>query len=103
MRDKLNINLNIAGEVLSLTVPPDEEQILRRAAAEINDVWSRWSQSFKGKSDRDVLTRITLLFARGYLAQKNANEEVEGLLERLDQSLDEMLAATLPPDEVTAD
>lgn len=92
MKDKLDITLNIAGEILDLTIPRDEEYLLRRAATEINDVWSRWSRSFQGKSDRHVLTRVTLLFARGYLAQRMANEAVDGLLQQLDAELDDLLA-----------
>lgn len=92
MKDKLNITLNVAGEILDLTIPAGEEQMLRRAAAEVNDVLTKWKRNFQDKTEHHVLTRVTLLFARGYLAQRQANEAVDNVLDQLEQSLDKMLA-----------
>ncbi|MDE6303970.1 MAG: cell division protein ZapA [Paramuribaculum sp.] len=92
MKDKINITLNIAGEILELRIPRDEEEILRNATLEINRVWNSWKSVFKDSSSAQVLARITLLFARGFLAQKAANESVDTLLSSLDKELDDLLA-----------
>ena len=92
MKDNIDITLNIAGEILQLRIPREEEEILRKATAEINHVWRNWRVAFKDSSSSHVLARITLLFARGFLAQKAANESVDTLLNSLDQELDTLLA-----------
>lgn len=91
MKDKIEINLRIADVVLSLTVKPQEERLLREAAKGINDVWRSWRSKFSGKAPSEVLAMVTLLFAKSYLSLREESQRQAELLDRLEASLDEML------------
>ncbi|MDE5801057.1 MAG: cell division protein ZapA [Paramuribaculum sp.] len=91
MRDKLDINLRIADTKLSLTVNPDEEQFLREVAVEVNKVYDAYNSRIPGRSPQEVLAKVALLFARGYLSMSEQTKEVEQTLDGLDRQLDELL------------
>ena len=91
MKDSLDITLNISGEQLFLTVPREEEEIMREAAAQINQAMRRMQASFKDGSATHAWARVALLFARGYLAAKATNAKAETMLAGLESQFDEML------------
>lgn len=91
MKDSLNITLNISGEQLKLTVPREEEEIMREASSQINQAMRRMQASFKDVSATHAWARVALLFARGYLSAKAANARAESMLADLEKEFDEML------------
>ncbi len=91
MTDKLNINLRIAGVVLPLSIHPDEEAHLREVAKEVNHVYKAYSTRFPGSSDKEVLAKVTLLFAKGYISQVNAAKELDAELDKFEDRLDSLL------------
>ena len=91
MKDSLNITLNISGEQLFLTVPREEEEIMREAAAQINQAMRRMQASFKDATATHAWARVALLFARGYLSAKATNAGTATMLAGLETQLDEML------------
>lgn len=93
MKDKIDIHLRIADVALSLTVKPEEERLLREAAKGINDAWSSWRSRFAGKSPGEVLAMVTLLFAKSYLNLREESNRQAELLQGLERTLDDILAA----------
>lgn len=91
MRDKLDINLRIADTKLSLTISPTDEEFLRDVAAEVNKVYKKYSERFPGSSSQEVLAKVTLLFARGYLSMSEQTSALERELDELDERLDTLL------------
>lgn len=87
MKDKLNITLNIAGEQLLLTIPPEDEETAREAARRINVM----VRQFKDLSPVRAMTCVALSFTRAYLSALNANARADSVLSDLDASLDRML------------
>ncbi len=99
-RETLDINLNIAGEYISLNnIPFAEEAILRQAADQINSAWRKWSSRFADRSALHIMARVSLLFARAYLVQKEANGNVDQLLSELDSEFDRLLTSTGMPED----
>lgn len=94
MKDKLDINLRVADTSLSLNIKYEEEELLRRAAKEVNHAWSIWRQDerFRRKTPHEVLAMVTLLFAQGYLSLKGRAADLESLLAGFDEELDRLLA-----------
>lgn len=94
MKDKLDINLRVADTSLSLNIKYQEEELLRRAAKEVNHAWSVWrnDERFSRKTPHEVLAMVTLLFAKGYLSLESKTEELNSLLHDFDQELDRLLS-----------
>lgn len=92
MTDKLNINLRIAGVVLSLTINRDEEERLREVAKEVNHVYDTYRARFANSSALEVLAKVTLLFAQGYLGLAAQNKEIEATLASFEHDLDSLIA-----------
>ena len=91
MTDKIDINLRIADVALSLTIKPEEEQLLREAAKGINDAWSSWRSRFSTKSPAEVLAMVTLLFTKSYLALREQALRTEEVLDHLERTIDMLL------------
>lgn len=91
MKNKIDITLRIADVALSLTVKPEEEQLLREAAKGINDAWSSWRSRFADKTPAEVLAMVTLLFAKSYLSLRAQAERAEEVLDRLEATIDSLL------------
>lgn len=92
MKDKLNITLHIAGEQLGLTVPREEEQILREAASQLNEAWRKMHTSFKDASATHTWARVALIFARGFLSARETSARAERMLDELEARFDTLLA-----------
>lgn len=94
MKDKLDINLRVADTSLSLNIKYQEEELLRRAAKEVNHAWSVWrnDERFRRKTPHEVLAMVTLLFAKGYLSLESKTAELNSLLHDFEEELDRLLA-----------
>ncbi|MBO4955460.1 MAG: cell division protein ZapA [Muribaculaceae bacterium] len=91
MRDKLDINLRIGETKLSLTINPADEEFLRDVTKEVNKVYKTYKSRFAGSTPEEVLAKVTLLFARGYLSMSAQAKEVENALDTFDTQLDALL------------
>ncbi len=94
MNDKLTITLHIAGEQLRLTIPREEEELMREAASQINEVMRKMQKSFHDISATRAWARVALAFAQGYLVARSAETETNRLLASLESRIDELLAET---------
>ncbi len=91
MSEKFKIKLSIANRVYPLTIPPEQEEGLRKAAKKIEDLIKQFEQSYSVRDKQDVLAMCALQFA-SQTEQKTidkivVNEKVENKLEALDQLL----------------
>ncbi|MCI8998494.1 MAG: cell division protein ZapA [Muribaculaceae bacterium] len=95
MTDKLlNISIRIADQPrMRLRIPLDQEEIVRKAEANINELWRKWSamDDFKDKSSGEILAMVTFRFAQLYFSAEEASHKVDRTLEELEKTLDKLL------------
>lgn len=96
MNDKLNINLRIAGVNLSLAINRSEEQQLRHVAREVNHAYDAYKSRFAGSTPMEVLAKVTLLFAQGYLSLTAQSKELDTELEAFERELTRMIEGNDP-------
>ena len=94
-RDKLNINLLIAGEPFSLTIPFEQEEVARKAAELINSDWLKMSARFPNETPLRVMIFMAQAYARSYLTQQEVNGGADALLSDLEGELDRLLTSEL--------
>lgn len=93
MTDKLDINLRIGSEVMTITINRSEEQLLRDVAQEVNHVYRAYAERFPKSSEAEVMAKVTLLFAKGYLTMAHQSEELESVIQDFENDLDRLLEA----------
>ena len=94
-KDKLNINLLIAGEAFSLTIPFEQEEVARKAAELINSDWLKLSARFHNETPLRVMIFIAQAYALTYLTQMEINGRANALLSDLEGELDRLLTSEL--------
>ncbi len=92
MSEKLKIKLSIANRVYPLTITPNQEEGLRKAAKNIEAMIKQFEQSYSVQDKQDVLAMCALQFA-SQVEQKSldkdyADETVALKLEALNDLLD---------------
>ncbi|MFI8379642.1 cell division protein ZapA [Leeuwenhoekiella sp. NPDC079379] len=73
MSDHLKIKLSIADRVYPLTIKPQQEEGLRKAAKEIEEMIKKFEQSYAVRDKQDVLAMCALQFA-----SKTIQRDIEG-------------------------
>ena len=63
MSEKLKIKLSIANRVYPLTITPNQEEGLRKAAKNIEAMIKQFEQSYSVQDKQDVLAMCALQFA----------------------------------------
>ena len=95
MSEKLKIKLSIANRVYPLTIVPDQEEGLRKAAQKIEAMIKQFEQSYSVRDKQDVLAMCALQFAsqteQKAIDTENLSEDVEHKLNAVDQLLKEFL------------
>lgn len=91
MSNTLKIKLSIADRIYPLTIQPEQEEGLRKAAKKIEATIKQFEQNYAVRDKQDVLAMCALQFA-AQTEQKTLNNESEILLaeEKL-RNLDELL------------
>ncbi|TPV32492.1 cell division protein ZapA [Paucihalobacter ruber] len=97
MAEPLKIKLSIANRVYPLTIEPNQEEGLRKAAKSIEGMISKFEQSYSVRDKQDVLAMCALQFA-AQLEQKSIdkvtlNKDVEDKLTALNELLQEHLSS----------
>jgi len=96
MSNALKIKLNIADRVYPLTIQPEQEEGLRKAARKIEEMIKRFEQSYAVRDKQDVLAMCALQFAAQVeqkgIDNRNDQQEVEARLSALNQLLLDHLA-----------
>lgn len=96
----LNISIRIADQPrMALRIPASQEEVVRKAEANINELWRKWSAmaEFKDKSSAEILAMVTFRFAQLYFSSEEASQKVDKTLEDLEKKLNRLLLA-LPDD-----
>lgn len=63
LEDKLKIKLSIADRVYPLTIRPEQEEGLRKAARKIDSLAKQYEQNYAVRDKQDVLAMCALQFA----------------------------------------
>ncbi|MEB8329625.1 cell division protein ZapA [Flavobacteriaceae bacterium KMM 6897] len=95
MSEKLKIKLSIADRVYPLTIDPSQEEGLRKAAKNIEQLAKKFEQSYAVRDKQDVLAMCALQFA-SKIEQKgiDQSENTKEVEERL-MALDNLIASKL--------
>ncbi|GAA0724148.1 cell division protein ZapA [Aquimarina litoralis] len=96
MADKLKIKLSVADRVYPLTIKPDQEEGLRKAAKKIEAMIKQFEQSYAVRDKQDVLAMCALQFAAQVeqkVIDKDSDEiNVTGRLNALNDLLQDHLS-----------
>ena len=96
MAEKLKIKLSIADRVYPLTIDPKQEEGLRKAAKNIEQLAKKFEQNYAVRDKQDVLAMCALQFA-SKIEQKSIdktedNKEAINRLKALDNLVDSKLS-----------
>lgn len=91
MKEKLDITLKIGGVKLNLNIDRAEEALLREVVRQINHAYDKYSELFSDSPSEEVLAKVTLLFARGFISLKSQVDEMDRLVDSLDQDFAQLL------------
>ncbi len=83
MSEKLKIKLSIADRVYPLTIDPSQEEGLRKAAKNIEQLAKKFEQSYAVRDKQDVLAMCALQFA-SKIEQKGIDQS-QGNLEAMER------------------
>lgn len=97
MSEQLKIKLSIANRVYPLTIAPDQEEGLRKAAKKIETMISQFEQNYSVRDKQDVLAMCALQFAsqveQKTIDKDNVSEDIENRLAVLDDLLQSHLSS----------
>ncbi len=85
MSEKRNINLVIADIPLSLNITSSDEEIIRKAAKEINERVLKYNTENKEPEPFYFLAYVSLLHTIKMLQQEQKLQEIEKINSKLDQ------------------
>ncbi|WP_340202718.1 cell division protein ZapA [Ascidiimonas sp. W6] len=96
MSEKLKIKISIADRVYPLTIQPNQEEGIRKAAKKIETLIKQFEQSYAVRDKQDVLAMCALQYAsqveQKSIISENINEEVIHKLIMLDKTLQDELS-----------
>lgn len=91
MTDKLNITIRIADQPpIPMTIKRSEEELIRRAEYNVNQLWNNWSERYN-TSSRELMTMIAFQFAKLYVTNKADLETATADLKTMEAELDRLL------------
>lgn len=96
MKNKLDITLRIGSVKFNLTIKPEEEAVLREVARQVNHAYESFKQRFPGSAENEVMAKVTVLFARGFVTLSGETERTEALLGEFESDLDRLLSEGMP-------
>ena len=93
MSNKLKIKLSVANRVYPLTISPSQEEGLRLAAQQINNLIKKFEQNYSVQDKQDALAMCALQIASSKkqesLDKKNILNDVEVKISELIKSFDQ--------------
>ncbi len=96
MAEKLKIKLSIGDRVYPLTIDPSQEEGLRKAAKNIEQLAKKFEQNYAVRDKQDVLAMCALQFAtkieQGGIEKVEDTNEVTERLRALDQLVNSKLS-----------
>lgn len=64
--EKINIDINIGGEPLRLTVPFGKQDFTRDVELEVNNLFTTWRRRFPNKTEKGLLAMMLYQYASYY-------------------------------------
>jgi len=96
MQERLKIKLSIADRVYPLTIDPSQEEGLRKAAKNIEQLAKKFEQNYAVRDKQDVLAMCALQFAskieQSGIDRSKGTEEVKERLKALDELVNSKLS-----------
>ena len=93
MSNKLKIKLSVANRVYPLTISPSQEEGLRLAAQQINNLIKKFEQNYSVQDKQDALAMCALQIASGKkqesLNKENVINDIEEKISNIINILDE--------------
>lgn len=90
--DEIKMEVNIAGERLSLSVPFSRQEAVRRTEAELAFLFKSWGEKFPKKSPKELLAMMAYKFAASYFdlleARKEDADEMRNILDLASKVID---------------
>ncbi len=65
-REKINIDINIGGEPLKLTVPFGKQDFTRDVELEVNNLFATWRRRFPNKTEKGLMAMMLYQYASYY-------------------------------------
>lgn len=91
----MNIKVVIAGRPYPMSIVPEQEEVVRKAAGLVNESIKDYAHRFQFTDQQDLLAMVALQFANDSIeleSQKNfREEEMEQKLNEIDQLLEASL------------
>ncbi len=91
MKPDLNIKVDIGGRPYSLTVGRSEEELVRKAANDVNKTITKYSKDFEYKDMQDLYAMVSLQYASGLMHIENEksfrDREMKDKLMEIDAAL----------------
>lgn len=92
MSHQQNISIKIADVApISMTIPAETEEIVRRAEYNINKVWNAWRYDFQSKTSKEVLAMVAFQFAKRYYQLRQQVDNQQIWMEDFEQELNRLL------------
>ena len=86
MAETLKIKLSVADRVYPLTISPDKEEGLRKAAKKIEQMIQRFEQNYAVRDKQDVLAMCALQFASKLeISSINKDTDNEEALQKINE------------------
>ncbi|MBD5370717.1 MAG: cell division protein ZapA [Bacteroides sp.] len=92
----VKIEINIAGEILAMTVPYSRQKSIRHTEKAINDLFSDWRNQFPRKTNTEILAMVAYQYASYYHDLSALYRDLTSRLEQTSSILDTLLAQDAP-------
>lgn len=76
---------------ISMNIPADTEEVVRRAEYNVNKVWNAWRSDFSDRSSKEVLAMVTFQFAKRYYQLLEQVNRQQSLIEDFEAELNRLL------------
>lgn len=91
--DELSIKISIAGRTYPLTIKREEEELIRKAAKQVDEKVRTFQQNYAVKDKQDLLAMTALQMASSVLKLSNdsSSEQYAERMQSIEKSIDDYL------------
>lgn len=91
-----NITIRIADAApINTKVPVESEEIVRKAAHNVNKLWSAWQTTYSARDSKDILAMVAFQFARRYYQLLEQIDSQSEILDKFENELNRLLDLTV--------
>ncbi len=90
-QEKINMEINIGGEPIQLTVPFQKQEFTRSVEDEVNNLFAAWRRSFPKRSEKGLLAMMVYQYASYYKELSVKHQEATRKAEECLGNLDDIL------------